>query len=212
MTDHLEKDVVGLVIQYLKEKGLGETAKILESEGNYYFDMHYFKELFLDGDWDKLVPYLKRFLGKESMSSHSVLFFEILKHKYFYYLDNGDKIMASWVLKEEVKHFFDINEVELDKANSKLLLTYNELAALLTFENFRTHSSILWLESGRSTRAHVFNSVLKYLDEKVPSIKLKTKIPDQPAGGRLRTIVNQGLNWTSSSQAEFDVITQTMKN
>jgi hypothetical protein len=85
------------------------------------------------------------------MHSHSILVFEILKHKFLYFLEQyapsfiesiylllrGNKELAKWVLKDEIKVLFNYSENDIDKAAVNLVSVYNELASLLTFDDFR---------------------------------------------------------------------------
>jgi hypothetical protein len=45
--------------------------------------------------------------------------------------------MAKWVLNEEIKVLFSLSESDIDTASFNLVSVYNELAALLTFDDYR---------------------------------------------------------------------------
>lgn len=114
----------------------------------------------------------------------------------------GDKVLASRILKDEIRVFFDLKEEDMDPTVRRVQI-YNEFALLLTFDDFRSvmlpfvahfirkHSNITWIENARETRKHIFPNVKAYLLEHVPIIRARTTLPTIPTPGRLRTIINQ---------------------
>lgn len=48
----------------------------------------------------------------------------------------GDKVLASRILKDEIRLFFDLKEEEMDPTARRVQI-YNEFAVLLTFDDFR---------------------------------------------------------------------------
>ncbi|KAK0571496.1 hypothetical protein LWI29_017117 [Acer saccharum] len=64
MSSH-NKDLVFLILQYLNEEGLKQSAHMLERESGYYFDMTFFEEMVLDGNWEEAERYLSSFTKVE---------------------------------------------------------------------------------------------------------------------------------------------------
>jgi len=114
----LEQDIVGVIMQYLREKGYTESARKcalfapsfrfrclplasflsprLEQEAKYRFDIQHFKNMFIEGQWKELFAYLSSFLKPDRSLDHSLIYFELLKQKYFDALDRSEyyKLLA----------------------------------------------------------------------------------------------------------------------
>lgn len=178
----------------------------LERETKYYFDMAYVRTLFIQGQWDELTTYLSSFLQTSRSSDHSLLYFEILKHKFLDALDrstfpqtsslltlSGNKTVAASILTDEIRTFFQLNETNMVPSAPRVKL-YNEFASLLTFSDFRKHSNLVWLKDGPTTREHVYPQLEHFLRTKLTSVGRLTDLPPIPEPSRLKALLNQAYS------------------
>lgn len=59
----------------------------LEQETGYFFDMKYFEDLVLNGNWEESEKYLLSFTGVEDNKYSTKIYFEIRKQKFLEALD-----------------------------------------------------------------------------------------------------------------------------
>lgn len=59
----------------------------LECESGFYFDMDFFEEMVLDGNWDEVESYLSSFTKPDDNRYSNKIFFEIRKQKFLEALD-----------------------------------------------------------------------------------------------------------------------------
>lgn len=59
----------------------------LEQETCYFFDLKYFEELLLNGNWKEVEKYLSSFTDVEDNKYSTKIYFEIRKQKYLEALD-----------------------------------------------------------------------------------------------------------------------------
>lgn len=59
----------------------------LEQESGYFFDLEYFEELVLHGNWEETEKYLSSFTVVEDNKYSTKIYFEIRKQKYLEALD-----------------------------------------------------------------------------------------------------------------------------
>lgn len=59
----------------------------LEQETGYFFDLKYFEELGLNGNWEEAEKYLSSFTVLEDNKHSTKIYFEIRKQKYLEALD-----------------------------------------------------------------------------------------------------------------------------
>ncbi|CAK9188200.1 unnamed protein product [Ilex paraguariensis] len=178
----LHKELIFLILQFCDEEELKQTAHMLQHETGIFFDMKYFEDLLLGGNWDEAERYLSGFSGVEEDKYSIKVYFEIRKQKFLEALDKHDTAKALDILVKDLKVFAPSNE-EL----------YKEMTHLLTLDDFRKHSSLSTYGDMMSARIRMMNEVKNVL-EASPLFHDKLKFPDINKS-RLRRLINQSLNW-----------------
>ncbi|KAK6119711.1 hypothetical protein DH2020_046530 [Rehmannia glutinosa] len=182
MAMSLCKDLVFLILQFCDEENLKRTAHMLEQETGYFFDLKYFEELVLNGNWEEAEKYLSSFTVVEDNKYSTKIYFEIRKQKYLEALDNHEFSVALDILLKELKVF--------GQSNKEL---YKEMAQLLALDDFRDHNSLTFYGDTSSARKRIIND-LRTVIEANPLLQGRTRFP-QINKSRLRRLVNQSLNW-----------------
>ncbi|XP_022760612.1 topless-related protein 2-like [Durio zibethinus] len=178
----LSRELVFLILQFLEEEKFKETVHRLEQESGFFFNMKYFEEKALAGEWDEVEKYLSGFTKVDDNRYSMKIFFEIRKQKYLEALDRHDRAKAVEILVKDLKVFSTFNE-EL----------YKEITQLLTMENFRENEQLSKYGDTKSARS-IMLVELKKLIEANPLFREKLVFPTLKAS-RLRTLINQSLNW-----------------
>lgn len=178
----LSKELVFLILQFLDEENLKETAHILERETGYFFDMKYFEGLALSGNWDEVERYLSGFTKVEDNKFSLKIYFEIRKQKFLEALDNHDGSKALGILVNDLKVFASYNED-----------LYKEMTQLLTTDDFRKHESLSTYRDTNSARIIMMKDLKKVIEAN-PLFRGKLKFPNFRSQ-RLRRLINQSLNW-----------------
>ncbi|XVE65573.1 hypothetical protein DITRI_Ditri08aG0010600 [Diplodiscus trichospermus] len=178
----LSRELVILILQFLEEEKFKETVHRLEQESGFFFNMKYFEEKALAGEWDEVEKYLSGFTKVDDNRYSMKIFFEIRKQKYLEALDRHDRAKAVEILVKDLKVFSTFNE-EL----------YKEITQLLTLENFRENEQLSKYGDTKSARS-IMLIELKKLIEANPLFREKLVFPTLKAS-RLRTLINQSLNW-----------------
>ncbi|PKA57711.1 Topless-related protein 2 [Apostasia shenzhenica] len=178
----LSRELVFLILQFLEEEKFKESVHKLEQESGFFFNMKYFEEKALAGEWDEVERYLSGFTKVDDNRYSMKIFFEIRKQKYLESLDRHDRGKAVDILVKDLKVFSTFNE-EL----------YKEITQLLTLENFRENEQLSKYGDTKSARSIMLNE-LKKLIEANPLFREKLVFPTLKAS-RLRTLINQSLNW-----------------
>ncbi|KAM3707804.1 hypothetical protein ACB094_02G052900 [Castanea mollissima] len=178
----LSRELVFLILQFLEEEKFKETVHKLEQESGFLFNMKYFEEKALAGEWDEVEKYLSGFTKVDDNRYSMKIFFEIRKQKYLEALDRNDRAKAVEILVKDLKVFSTFNE-EL----------YKEITQLLTLENFRENEQLSKYGDTKSARS-IMLVELKKLIESNPLFREKLVFPTLKAS-RLRTLINQSLNW-----------------
>ncbi|KAG6388102.1 hypothetical protein SASPL_153300 [Salvia splendens] len=176
------KDLMFLIMQFCDEENLKKTAHMLEQESGYFFNMKYFEELVLDGNWDKAEKYLSSFTVVEDNKYSTKIYFEIRKQKYLEALDKHEFSIALDILKKDLKVFAQSNE-EL----------YKEMAQLLALDDLRENDSLALYGDALTARKGLLGD-LRSVIEANPLLQGKTRFP-QIKKSRLRRLINQSLNW-----------------
>ncbi|KAF3456286.1 hypothetical protein FNV43_RR00936 [Rhamnella rubrinervis] len=109
----------------LEEEKFKESVHKIEQESGFLFNMKYFEEKALGGEWEDVEKYLSGFTKVDDNRYSMKIFFEIRKQKYLEALDRNDRAKAVEILAKDLKIFSTFNE-EL----------YKEITQLLTLENF----------------------------------------------------------------------------
>ncbi|CAF1933817.1 topless-related protein 2-like [Brassica napus] len=178
----LSRELVFLILQFLDEEKFKESVHKLEQESGFYFNIKYFEEKALAGEWDEVEKYLSGFTKVDDNRYSMKIFFEIRKQKYLEALDRNDRAKAVEILAKDLKVFATFNE-EL----------YKEITQLLTLENFRENEQLSKYGDTKSAR-NIMYTELKKLIEANPLFREKLAFPSFKAS-RLRTLINQSLNW-----------------
>ncbi|XP_044498698.1 topless-related protein 2-like isoform X2 [Mangifera indica] len=178
----LSRELVFLILQFLEEEKFKESVHRLEQESGFFFNMKYFEEKALSGEWDEVEKYLSGFTKVDDNRYSMKIFFEIRKQKYLEALDRHDRAKAVEILVKDLKNFSTFNE-EL----------YKEITQLLTLENFRENEQLSKYGDTKSARS-IMLVELKKLIEANPLFRDKLGFPTLKAS-RLRTLINQSLNW-----------------
>ncbi|KAJ6974217.1 hypothetical protein D5086_024031 [Populus alba] len=178
----LSRELVFLILQFLEEEKFKESVHKLEKESGFYFNMKYFEEKVLAGEWDEVEKYLAGFTKVDDNRYSMKIFFEIRKQKYLEALDRQDKSKAVEILVGDLKVFSTFNE-EL----------YKEITQLLTLHNFRENEQLSKYGDTKTARS-IMLVELKKLIEANPLFRDKLAFPTLKSS-RLRTLINQSLNW-----------------
>ncbi|KAG8375814.1 hypothetical protein BUALT_Bualt10G0139500 [Buddleja alternifolia] len=178
----LSKDLVFLMLQFCDEEKLNRTAHMLEQETGYYFNLKYFEELVLDGNWQETEKYLSCFTVVEDNKYATKIYFEIRKQKFLEALDKHERSLALDILLKDLKVFAQSNK-EL----------YKEMTQLLTLDDFREHNSLAFYGDTLSARKRMLDE-LRNVIEANPLLQGRTKFPEINKS-RLRRLINQSLNW-----------------
>ncbi|VAI07630.1 unnamed protein product [Triticum turgidum subsp. durum] len=178
----LSRELVFLILQFLDEEKFKETVHKLEQESGFYFNMKYFEDEVINGNWDEVERYLGGFTKVDDNRYSMKIFFEIRKQKYLEALDKHDRSKAVEILVKDLKVFASFNE-EL----------FKEITQLLTLENFRENEQLSKYGDTKSARA-IMLVELKKLIEANPLFRDKLQFPNLKSS-RLRTLINQSLNW-----------------
>ncbi|XP_071737370.1 protein TOPLESS-RELATED PROTEIN 2-like isoform X2 [Rutidosis leptorrhynchoides] len=178
----LSRELVFLILQFLDEEKFKETVHKLEQESAFFFNMKYFEDQVLAGEWDEVERYLCGFTKVEDNRYSMKIFFELRKQKYLEALDRNDRAKAVEVLVKDLRVFSTFNE-EL----------FKEITQLLTLDNFRQNEQLSKYGDTKSARS-IMLVELKKLIEANPLFREKLAFPVFKAS-RLRTLINQSLNW-----------------
>ncbi|KAH9324716.1 hypothetical protein KI387_004894, partial [Taxus chinensis] len=182
MHTNATRELVILILQFLDDVKLSKTAHMLEQESACYFNVKYFEEQVLTGEWDEVEHYLSCFTIIEDNIFTMKMFFEIRKQKYFEALDRQDRPKAVQILVNDLKFINSYNQN-----------TYKELTQLIPLENIRECDQLSKYGDTTSTRKHTL-LVLRKLIEKNPELRNKLAFPHLQ-DSRLMNIINQSLNW-----------------
>ncbi|KAK9019997.1 hypothetical protein V6N11_054495 [Hibiscus sabdariffa] len=182
----LRSAIFEITIQRLRERvdsqSQSQSQVRLERESGYLFNMKYFEEKVLAGEWDEVEKYLSGFIKADDNVYSKKIFFEIRKQKYLEALDRNDKDKAVEILVKDLKVFSTSHE-EL----------YKEITQLLTLKNFRENKKLAKYGDTVSARRPLLVE-LKKLIKRNPLSCEKLVFPNFEAT-RLQTLINQSLNW-----------------
>ncbi|PON89856.1 Topless-related protein [Trema orientale] len=178
----LNKELVFLILQFCDGEGFKETARKLERESGFYFDMRYFEEMVLSGNWSEAEWYLSGFTNLDDNRYSTKIYFEIRKQSFFEALDSEDRAKALDILMKDLKVF--------ECGNEDL---FKEMTQLLTYNDIREHDSLSSYGDTKSARKIVMQE-LKKIIEANPLFHEKLNFPCF-GSHRLRRLINQGLNW-----------------
>ncbi|KAL3499950.1 hypothetical protein ACH5RR_039043 [Cinchona calisaya] len=185
----LKKDLEFLIHQFLAEsesdsngKNYKETLHKLEKESGPFFNLKYFEECVIDGDWEEVEKYLSGFTKLEDNPYSKRTYFEIRKQKYFEALDKRDQKMAVEILKRDLKEFFDTDSIH-----------YCGLTLLLRLNDLREQPELSEYGDEKTAREQLVAELKKFIEAN-PLLCNKLQFPDIETS-RLQTLINQSLNW-----------------
>ncbi|XP_059066535.1 protein TOPLESS-RELATED PROTEIN 2 [Cryptomeria japonica] len=182
MSTDKSRELELLVLQFLYEENLGDTAHMLEQESGCFFNMKYFGDQVLAGNLDDADSYLLGFTRIEDNKFSRKIFFQLRKHKYLEALDRKDFSKAVEILVKDLKVFETFNKD-----------IYDELTQLITLENIRENKELSTYGGATSARKTMFQELIK-LVVKNPQLNNKLEIQNvEPY--RLRYLINQSKNW-----------------
>lgn len=184
MAQHTE-ELKLLIHRFLAEwdsKKYRGTLHMLEKESGLFFDINYFEECVIHGDWEEVERYLSRFTNVEDNPESHKIFFEIRRQKYFEALEKHDHKKAVDILERDLK-VFSHSDAHL----------YTELALLLTSDNSRNHGKFSNHGDEKSARIGLM-ATLKPLIEGNPLIRDKLQYPIFQKS-RLKKLIKQSLRW-----------------
>ncbi|KAK3238623.1 hypothetical protein CYMTET_51381 [Cymbomonas tetramitiformis] len=182
LSKDLSKELVFLILQFLEEEGFKKSLHALEQESGHFFNLKYFEELILLGNWEEVEKYLLGFTRVEYNRYSMKMFFEIRKQKFLEALDSGDRNLAVCILTTDLKVF---------RANNEEL--YKEMATLLTLEDFRENDKLSNYGDAIACRQLILADLRKLIEAN-PHFRDKLQVPNMKRS-RMRTLINQSLNW-----------------
>ncbi|KAJ7958799.1 Topless-related protein [Quillaja saponaria] len=185
MTSGLARDLIFLILQFLNEEKFRGTLHKFEQESGLFFNLQYFEELVLSGNWEEAERYLLGFTRINDNKFSMKMFFEIRKQKYLEALDKHDRTKAVDILMNELRVFSSLNEV-----------LFKDITHLLTLDNFRQNVQLSNYIDAATARAVLFVELKKLLEAN-PLFREKLLFPNIRAS-RLRMLINQSLNWQHS--------------
>ncbi|KAL6345835.1 hypothetical protein AAG906_017591 [Vitis piasezkii] len=159
------KDCVAMILKFLEDKNFEETAHTLERESGLFFNLEYFEELALNGEWNEAEKYMSGFTKIEDNKFSTKIYFEMRKQKYLETLDKREHDKAVEILSNDLKVFAQYN--------SEL---YKEMALLITVDDFRKHASLTKYGDTRSARASIFREIKKGIEAN-PVFQGKLRVP-----------------------------------
>ncbi|KAL8496925.1 hypothetical protein ACS0TY_020564 [Phlomoides rotata] len=165
------KDLVFLILQFCDEGNLKRTAHVLEKETGYFFDLKYFEELVLDGNWDEAEKYLSSFTVVEDNKYSTKIYFEIRKQKFLEALDKHEFSVALDILLKDLKVF--------SQSNKEL---YKEMAQLMVLDDIRENSSLASYGDTLSARKRL-STGMSMSDQFTPTAVNLGKLSNQIIGG-----------------------------
>ncbi|KHG04331.1 Topless-related 2 -like protein [Gossypium arboreum] len=171
----LSRELVFLILQFLEEEKFKETVHRLEQESGFFFNMKYFEEKILAGEWDEVEKYLSGFTKVDDNRYSMKIFFEIRKQKYLEALDRNDRAKAVEILVKDLKVFSTFNE-EL----------FKEITHLLTLGNFRENEQLSKYGDTKSARSIMLIELKKLIEanplfrEKLFELATPASFPPNP--------------------------------
>ncbi|KAF3326026.1 Topless-related protein 1 [Carex littledalei] len=180
------KEIIFIVLQFLYEQGFHETAHRLERDSQLYFNLKYFEELILAGQWAEVEWYLRGYFMDVRGNSHGLkLIFETYKQKFYEAL--------YWHQREEALNILDTEFRSILSPNEDI---YKELIHLFSLMDFREHPLLKEWDNPQKARATLC-AKMRNLVLKCPDLKDKIHFPTIPRS-RLLSLVYQSFNWQHS--------------
>ncbi|KAK4600688.1 hypothetical protein RGQ29_010369, partial [Quercus rubra] len=141
-----------MITQFLEHENLTETARTLERESGFYFNMRFFEDLVHNGAFDEAEEYVDGFTDLHENSFSTKIYFELRKQKFLETLEDGERCRALTMLMQEFRDFAPYNRS-----------LCGEAAALLTVDDFRHHQSLAGHGDVNEARRSVMNDIRRCL-------------------------------------------------
>nr|GMD30541.1 topless-related protein 1-like isoform X2 [Ipomoea batatas] len=90
-------DLLHMVLQFLENENYKETLHSLERESRVFFNLSFFEEKVIQGEWDELEKYLSGFTKFYDNFPSIKLYFEIRQQKYLEALDMEAPHLSNYV-------------------------------------------------------------------------------------------------------------------
>ncbi|KAI7988920.1 Topless-related protein 2 [Camellia lanceoleosa] len=177
----LKRDLIFLILQFLNGEKYTESLHKLECESSCFFNMNYFEELIIDGNWDEMERYLLGFTKLDDNYSTKI-FFELRKYKYLEALDRCDHVAATTILVNELKVFSAFNQD-----------VFNDLTKPLTLDDFRENKQLASYINATDARSKMLVWFRDLIKANVV-FHDRLNFPNL-ADSRLRNLINQSLKW-----------------
>ncbi|KAF7830302.1 topless-related protein 4 [Senna tora] len=189
-----------LILQFLEEEKFVESLHLLEQESKVYFNLEYFGEIIIKGEWEKAQNYFSAFTRTDDGLLSRNIFLKMQKQKCYEAMLRNDCSEAATILQKDLI----INE-EWDEAE-KYLSAYTELddqyqlQQIFKMQNGRHHEDfdgksdyVSNFTTASSLRAGLLHG-LNQLISKYPILqdKLKFLCMDK---SRLLAIIKQTMDW-----------------
>ncbi|KAJ4827612.1 hypothetical protein Tsubulata_047459, partial [Turnera subulata] len=173
----IKKEITLLILQYLKDENLHETAHSLERQTGCFFDVRYFESLVLAGRFDEAENYLSGFTHINHNLHSTMIYFELRKQKFLEALDKKDHVQALNILRNELKDFTGYNE-----------MLYRDATLLMGLDDFRKHGALCTYGDVKIERMYMMDAVKKLLGEN-PALQGKMQINIPRTSNLVRLVI-----------------------
>ncbi|XP_048332375.2 topless-related protein 1-like isoform X2 [Ziziphus jujuba] len=182
------EELIFWVWKFLNDKRYVRTAHMLERESQCFFDMRYFEEMVINGNWDEAEKYFSSFSKIDANRHSNEIFMLIRKCKFIEALDRKNSAKAVGIFNKDIKAFNNRNED-----------FYKEMVELLRVHDIWKHRSLSKHEKFENLKK---SSVLqlRHTIVKNPLFIDKLKFPSN-SSQRLQCLFNQRLE----SECCFDM-------
>ncbi|KAI4316334.1 hypothetical protein L6164_024322 [Bauhinia variegata] len=115
-----------LILQFLEEENFHESLHLLEEESNIYFNMKYFGDTIIKGEWEKAENYLCAFTTLDDNLLSRKMIFKIRQHKYFEALCRNEVAEATAILQKELTVFLACQDENCELLSEILSSKWND--------------------------------------------------------------------------------------
>ncbi|XP_022139726.1 protein TPR1-like isoform X2 [Momordica charantia] len=117
-----DRGILFLILHYLDQQNLSETARSLECETGLYFNMSYFEEMLNCCAYNEAESYLCGFTDIHDNLYSTKIYFGIRKLKFLEALADGEREIAREVVENDIEIFSEYNP-----GSHRLLSSYKNL-------------------------------------------------------------------------------------
>ncbi|KAF3326027.1 protein TOPLESS-like isoform X4 [Carex littledalei] len=181
----LSRDLFLLVVMFLHEEGLHESAHSLERDSRAYFNLDYLEEKLLAGAWADAEWYVKGYFPDVQQNSHALgILFEINKQKYLETLFRNEPLKAVDILRNEIMPLVPSDEDE----------NYRDLGLLLGLDQESRQNQLLERCGNLPSARSLLFMEIKTMVLECPDLQDKLNFPSIPPF-RLRSLLSQSFDW-----------------